>query len=564
VKIRKKWLVIVSIPVALLVLGWFLLPSILKHYINRLVPGVEVGSVKLLSLDCVKLERVSVKIPNIEGNFDSAIACRKAKTVSIDGGLALVTIAPDSKDHKNGSGFKISGKNLTVKLYRGLDFVTLYKASFDSNEARAATGKVETKYGLVWVDGVHYDFKSKVATVVSGRAGLPGFLHKVSDLLKLEEVKFTEGSFDTQAKHLTLGNISYPPVTIEGLDLTFANGLIYPKAKSIQVEHKRFYPVPVTFRDVEITAIDPKDPLVGMPKFSDDLWVKSKWSTIYLNWEDKHVWGVDSCQHWLESIPEEMMIEPLKQVKLTGDFKFDLRILPEVKLKISNGCKLTGPPPKFIKDLAGEFSYTAYHPNGKPFTRKAGPSAPDWTPYQMISPNMTTALTTTEDPGFFYHRGFIPQAIENSLKDNLKLGRFFRGGSTITMQLAKNLWLNRSRTIGRKIQEAILTVALESSFSKDKIIEMYLNIVEYGPDIYGIGPASYQILKKDPLELTLSEALYMVLRLPRPNHSASYEHDLPMIKKLLDMVAASGKVAPDLIEVEKSALGAPVAVDLED
>jgi len=557
--LRKKWLIIGSIPVTLLLLGW-LLPSILKHYINGLKPGVEVGSVKLLNLDCVRLERVNVKIHNIEGTFDSAIACRKSKTIAVDGGLALVDITSDSKDQKNGSGFKVTGKNLTVKLYRGLDSAKLYKASFDSNEARAATGKIETKYGLVMVEGVHYDFKSKVATVASGWVGLPDAFQKISDFLKLDKVKFTEGSFNTQTKHLELGNIYYPPVTIEGLALEFTDGLIYPKAKSIQVEHKRFYPVPVTFRYVEVTAIDPKNPLVGMP----NLWVKSKWSTIYFNWEGKHVWGVDSCQHWLESIPEEMLIDPLKQVRLVGDFKFDLRLLPDVKLKISNGCKLTGPPPKFIKDLSGEFTYTAYHPNGKPFTRKAGPSAPDWTPYQMISPNMTTALTTTEDPAFFYHRGFIPQAIENSLKDNLKLGRFFRGGSTITMQLAKNLWLNRNRTIGRKIQEAILTVALESSFTKDKIIEMYLNVVEYGPDIYGIGPASYLILKKDPLELTLSESLYMVLRLPSPNHSASYQQDLPMIKKLLDMVAASGKVPPDLIEVEKSALGAPVAVDLDD
>ena len=527
-------------------------------------PGVKVGSVKVLSLDCVRLDRVSVNVKNIEGNFDSATACRKAKTIEVDGGLALVTLTSDTKSQQSGSRFKFSGKNLTVKLYHGLNFITLYKVSFNSNEARAATGNIESKYGLVSIDGIHYDFKSSVATVANGKAGLPGLFHKITDLLKLEEVKFTDGSINTKTYHFEFGKISFPPVTVEGLILDFYNGLVYPKAKSIQVEHKRLYQEPVTFRDVEVTAIDPKNPLIGPTRLSNNLWVKSKGSTIYFNWDEKHIWGADSCQHWLESIPEEMMIDPLKQVKLTGDLKFDLKLLPDVKLKISNGCKLTGPSPKFIKDLAGEFPYTAYHPNGDPFTRRTGPSALDWTPYQMISPNMTTALTTTEDPGFFYHRGFIPQAIENSLKDNLKLGKFFRGGSTITMQLAKNLWLNRSRTVGRKIQEAILTVALESSFPKDKIIEMYLNVVEYGPDIYGIGPASYLILKKDPLELTLSEALYMVLRLPRPNHSASYEHDLPMIKKLLDMVAASGKVAPDLIEVEKSALGPAPVVDLED
>jgi membrane peptidoglycan carboxypeptidase len=181
----------------------------------------------------------------------------------------------------------------------------------------------------------------------------------------------------------------------------------------------------------------------------------------------------------------------------------------------------------------------------------------------MISPNMATALTTTEDPGFMYHRGIIPQAIENSLKDNLKLGKFFRGGSTLTMQLAKNLWLSRTRTLGRKLQEAILTVALESALPKDKILELYLNVVEYGPNLYGIGPASKELLHKDPLELTLTDAMYLVLRLPAPNRSASYERMKGMISKLLDNALKAGKVTEDMVEVEKGQL-TPVNMDDDD
>ena len=564
VKISKKSLIIGLTPLALWVVIWFTLPTILKHYINRLKPGVEVESVRLLSLDCVKLGRIHVKLPNIDGNLDSAVACRKAKTIAIDGGLVIVDLTNESKDQQDGSGFKVTAKNLAVKVIKGLNFAKLYSTSVDSNQVISSTATIETKYGLISLVGVRYDRKSKKVTFNSGRCGAPGLLHKISDLLKLEEINFNDGVVDIPNQWITLGKVSYPPIVIEGLHIDFENGLIIPKAKSIQVEHKRFYWKPVTFKDVWVTPIDPKNPTLGRPDYGDDLWIKSKDAHLYLNWATKRLWGAETCQDWLDAIPEEMKIDPLPQVKLTGDFNFAVTFAPEVKLHIVNTCKLASPTPKFIKELGGEFSYTAYHPDGKPFMRKSGPPAPDWTPYQMISPNMTTALTTTEDPGFFYHRGIIVQAIENSLKDNLKLGKFFRGGSTLSMQLAKNLWLNRSRTIGRKIQEAILTVALESSLPKDKIIELYLNIVEYGPDMYGIGPASYQILKKDPLELSLSEALYLVLRLPRPNHSASYEHDKPMIKKLLDMVAASGKVSPDLIEVEKSALGAPVAIDLED
>jgi hypothetical protein len=547
------------------VLTWFFLPTILKHYINRLKPGVEVDSVRLISLDCVKLGRVHVKLPTIEGTLDSAVACRKAKTIDIDGGLIIVDITNEYKDQHDGSGFKVTAKNLTVKLVKGLNFAKLYNTTVDTTSVNASSAKIETKYGVASLVGVHYYLKDKLVAFDSGSVGAPDFLHKVSDLLKLEQITFTKGIIDVPQRRLILGSVSYPPITLEGLTLEFDNGLIIPKAKSIQIEHKRFYWKPVTFQDVAITPIDPKNPTMGQPEYGDDLWVKSKNAHLYFNWATKRLWGAETCQDWFDAIPDEMKVEPLPQVKLTGDFTFAVTFAPEVKLHIMNTCKLAKPTPKFIRELEGEFSYVAYHPNGKPFERKSGPQAPDWTPYQMISPNMTTALTTTEDPGFFYHRGFIPQAIENSLKDNLKLGKFFRGGSTLSMQLAKNLWLNRSRTIGRKIQEAILTVALESSLPKDKIIELYLNIVEYGPDMYGIGPASYQILKKDPLELSLSEALYLVLRLPRPNHSASYEHDKPMIKKLLDMVAASGKVPEDLVEVEKSALdGAPMTGDTDD
>jgi membrane peptidoglycan carboxypeptidase len=130
------------------------------------------------------------------------------------------------------------------------------------------------------------------------------------------------------------------------------------------------------------------------------------------------------------------------------------------------------------------------------------------------------------------------------------------------MQLAKNLWLSRTRTIGRKLQEAILTVALESSLSKDKILELYLNVVEYGPNLYGIGPASKEILHKEPLELTLTDAMYLVLRLPAPNRSASYEQMRGLIGKLLDNAMRAGKVTPDMVEIEKGQF--PILVNLDD
>jgi membrane peptidoglycan carboxypeptidase len=119
------------------------------------------------------------------------------------------------------------------------------------------------------------------------------------------------------------------------------------------------------------------------------------------------------------------------------------------------------------------------------------------------------------------------------------------------MQLAKNLWLSREKTLGRKVQEGILTIALESSLTKDQIMELYLNVVEFGPNTYGIGPGCAKFLNKYPGELSLSEALYMALRLPSPNHAQTYESSKGFIKKLIDIGVASGKLTVQDLYLEQ-------------
>lgn len=578
-KIRKKWLLIGLASLTLAVLVWFLLPAILKGYINQLKPGVRVDAVKLLNLDCVRLNgiHVSLQDPAISGNFHSAVACRRAKTIDIEGGVVRMSLLRgEGKDSKGDSSFQIKAKGLTIYLqvaegtYANLNQVTVDPQKVCGRDAQVDDKRV----GQLSLIGFCVDRKSRIMTFTGG--GVRPYSVEAIPALRefggLGEVTFHAGTLDTTNKRLELSSVHRKPLTASGVSVELKDGLIYSKAQSLTVEHKRLYTGPVTLQDVEFSPIDPKNPTKGQPLDKGAVWVRvnskgegpARGVTVYLDWKDQRVWGVALCQRWFDALPVELKIDPLPQVKLKGDFYFSVQLKPEVKLKISNTCKIEGSTPKFIRDLEGKFTYTAYHPDGKPFTRETGSSTAGWVPYQLVSPNMTTALTTTEDPGFFLHRGFIPQAIENSLKDNLKLGRFFRGGSTLTMQLAKNLWLVRNRTIGRKIQEAILTVALESTLSKERIIELYLNIVEFGPDLYGIGPASVQLLHKEPMEISLSEAVYLVLRLPRPNNSANYEQAKGMIRKLLDNIAAAGKVPADLIEVEKSALDTSQLVTMDD
>jgi membrane peptidoglycan carboxypeptidase len=169
--------------------------------------------------------------------------------------------------------------------------------------------------------------------------------------------------------------------------------------------------------------------------------------------------------------------------------------------------------------------------------------------------DMPLAVTTMEDPGFEHHRGFIVQAFSNSFLDNLKQGRFLRGGSTITMQLAKNLWLTREKTLGRKVQEFFLSQALESCYSKDEIMELYLNVVEFGPNQYGVGNGSMHWFHKGPGELVPTEAFWLASILPRPSRTQPpTDSSLKHVEGLMKRLAEDGRIpnfTDDMVEPEE-------------
>jgi membrane peptidoglycan carboxypeptidase len=126
------------------------------------------------------------------------------------------------------------------------------------------------------------------------------------------------------------------------------------------------------------------------------------------------------------------------------------------------------------------------------------------------------AVLVCEDGGFYRHGGFDFRAIERAIKDDIVAGRFVRGASTISMQLAKNLYLGREKTLARKLQEALLTMLLEQELTKKELMELYLNVVELGPGLYGVGPAAAHYFDTTPRDLTLGQALYLASILPDP------------------------------------------------
>lgn len=140
-----------------------------------------------------------------------------------------------------------------------------------------------------------------------------------------------------------------------------------------------------------------------------------------------------------------------------------------------------------------------------------------------ISPYVQKAIVMSEDGSFWQHEGFDLQEMQNSLKKNLETGRFARGGSTITQQLAKNMFLTKEKTLLRKMVEAVITIRLEKVLSKREILERYLNVVQFGKEIFGIKQAAQFYFKKDPKDLTITESAFFAFLLPGPEvYSKSY------------------------------------------
>lgn len=231
-----------------------------------------------------------------------------------------------------------------------------------------------------------------------------------------------------------------------------------------------------------------------------------------------------ACQAFLDATPRGLT-PLLTGLRMTGtfavqtalDFDSERPSDTRVKLSVANDCQIQQITPELSpKRFATYWRREVKGPNKQPIEVESGPGSPDWVPFDAISPYMETAVMVCEDGHFPYHRGFDFEAMQNSIRDNLNQGRFARGASTISMQLAKNLYLSREKTLGRKLQEAVLTQLLEQELSKQQLMELYLNVIEYGPGVYGIGPAAKYYFNKRPSELTLAQSLYIASILSNP------------------------------------------------
>ena len=158
-------------------------------------------------------------------------------------------------------------------------------------------------------------------------------------------------------------------------------------------------------------------------------------------------------------------------------------------------------------------------------------------PYAGISVNLKRAVVASEDTEFFFHDGFSTHEMKEALRKAIREGEAPRGASTITQQLAKNLWLTPSRTLTRKFREAILTRQMEKKLSKDRILDLYLNVVEFGPGIYGAQAASLHYFGIPASDLSPRQGAMLAAGLPRKrwNPASDSEYYRASVERILDV-----------------------------
>ena len=142
-----------------------------------------------------------------------------------------------------------------------------------------------------------------------------------------------------------------------------------------------------------------------------------------------------------------------------------------------------------------------------------------WVPLSRIPPHLQRAVIVAEDASFYFHDGFDWEGIKEAAVRNLEAGKMQRGGSTISQQLAKNLYLSSDKNLLRKANEVLITRALEQRLSKKRILEIYLNVVEWGKDVYGAEAAARHHFGRSASDLTKEESALLAAILPSPRQN---------------------------------------------
>ena len=236
------------------------------------------------------------------------------------------------------------------------------------------------------------------------------------------------------------------------------------------------------------------------------------------------------CDAAVQAIPAALLGD-LSGSQLKGTIAGRLHLLldsaalqnTELDIGFRDRCDFVAMPPALdLRRFRRPFHHVVQESEDELFEMDTGPGTEAFTYLEDISPFLVHAVIAHEDARFFNHSGFSLLHIRNALVRNLQEGRYVVGASTISMQLVKNILLHREKTLARKMQEVLLTWYLERVMDKQEIIELYLNVIEYGPSVYGIRHASQYYFKREPADLSPAEAAFFATILPAPKSFHDY------------------------------------------
>jgi hypothetical protein len=232
-----------------------------------------------------------------------------------------------------------------------------------------------------------------------------------------------------------------------------------------------------------------------------------------------------TVEEFYKSIPADLFPE-IKNIKAEGSLSYRAKMAVDLKQPdslllesnlIAKDFKIEQLDNELFK-MNADFVYTAYEKGNPMRTIIVGPENPNFRTLEEIPMLLQRSILLAEDDAFFYHKGFLIESVRYAIAQNIKQHRLFRGGSTISQQLIKNVYLSRDKTLSRKVEEIILVWLIESNrlVSKSHMFEVYLNIIEWGPNVYGVNEAARFYFKKDIRQLNATECIFLASVIPSP------------------------------------------------
>ncbi len=419
---------------------------------------------------------------------------------------------------------------------------------------------------VLYADGILDDSERKITARLFARDGA-----RVS--VPFIDFKWgAEVQFDTLAFELSGSSRKSDKITLAGKAV----------AKGISVFHERISPVNVILEKGEFDyKINIGKNYLELDSSSTAIINKFTFSP-YFRAEKNREWQITAsinkrdfpADELFSSLPKGMFYN-LEGIRTEGTLNYhfylnlDFSMIDSLKLESSlvpRRFRIKSYGKTDLGKMNSGFEYSACE-NGYPVRSfVVGPENSNFRTLDRISPYLQMAVLQSEDGGFFYHGGFLLESLREALAEDIKLKKFRRGGSTISMQLVKNVFLSRNKTLARKFEEVMIVWLIETNrlSNKERMFEVYLNIIEWGPMVYGANEAARFYFDKDAKDININEAIFLASIIPSPKRSlSSFTDDFqlkPGMEGYYKLLAQRFRIKGLISEQEEAAIKPEVIV----